>query len=140
MSTLFDLVNASAELKLKGPDGSELPVTLRIQGLNVASIKQKALEANVYIMQAGKADNADVLLKNLSRAERSAEEMASAAIVGWDNDEFMGGAYTPAYAKEIVSRPEMEFVRRQVNEFISEQSNFFRSKSPVVDGDTPVAA
>lgn len=132
MKTLFDLVNTSAELKLKGPSDEDLGVTLRLQGLNVATIKQKALEANAFLMQANKTDNVELLIKTITKAEKAASEMASMAIIGWDNDEMMGGVYTPEYAKEICLKPEMEFIRTQVNKFISDQSNFFRNK-PVVD-------
>lgn len=138
--TLFDLISPSAELKLKGPADEDLPVTFRVQGLNVATLKQKALEANVFLMQAQKTDDPAVLLKHLNKAEKTAGELAALAVVGWDNDVFMGGPYTPEYAKEVFAKPELEFVRKQVNQFITEQSNFFRDKPVVVDPDAEVAA
>lgn len=138
--TLFDLISPSAELQLKGPAGEELPVKLRVQGLNVATIKQKALEANAFLMQAQKTDNVDLLVKTLVKAEKTAGEMAALAIVGWDNDEFMGGPYTPEYCREVLAKPEMEFLRKEVNQFITDQTNFFRDKPVVVANDPELAA
>jgi hypothetical protein len=123
--SIFDLVKTSAELDLKGPTGEDLGVKVRVQGLSTPTVKQKAVEANAQLMHAGKASDPASFAKLLTQAEKTATEMAGLAVVGWDNDEMMGGPYTPEYAKSLMAKPELEFIRRQVNEFVSEQSNFF---------------
>ena len=138
--SLFDLITPSAKLALKGPGGESLPVTLTLQGLAVATIKQKALEANIFMMQIGKTEDPEKILKHLMKAEQSAAEMAGLAIVGWDNDEYMGEAYTPEYAKKLMKMEQFGFIRKQVNEFINDASNFFRDKPELADTDTDVAA
>lgn len=123
--SIFDLVRTSAELELLGPDGAPTGCKIRLQSLNTAGIKQKAVETQAAIVQADKTQNIEEFTKLLMRAERSACEMAAMAIVGWDNDEVMGGPYTPEYAKAICSNASMEFLRKQINQFIGEQKNFF---------------
>lgn len=132
---LFELISPSVELKLNGPDGEPLPVTLRVQGLNVPSIKAKGQEASAYLIQAQKTENVDTLVKHLQRAEKIACEMAALAVVGWDNDDYMGGPYTPEYCKTIMARPDMEFLRKQVNQHITDERNFFRDKPAVAPED-----
>lgn len=122
--SIFDLVRTSAEMDLMGPDGEPLNCKLRLQSLNTANIKQKSVEAQASIMQANKTQNMEEFVKLIMRAEKSAQEIAAMAIVGWDNDEVMGGPYTPDYAKQVCADPRMDFLRAQVNTFIGEQKNF----------------
>lgn len=126
-TSIFDLVKVVTELQLKGPDGeSDIPVKLKVQNVNVGAVKQKALEANAWLVQAGKANDPKSLLTAITSAEKAAAELAAAAIVGWDNDEYLGGSYSPEYCRDLLSKPQLEFVRKQVNEFIMNQTNFFR--------------
>ena len=139
MTTLFDLVKVSSNLKLLGPTGDDLNCTLKVQGMTVPAIKQKALEANAYVINAGKTDDAVKFAKLLGSAEDCAAEMAGTAVIGWDNDELMGGSYTPSYAKELLKRPELDFLRKQVNEFVSDQQNWFCPSAGVVSANVAVA-
>lgn len=124
--SIFDLVRTSAEMELMGPDGvTPTGCKLRLQSLNTAGIKQKAVETQAAIVQADRSGNVDEFTKLLMRAEKSAADMAAMAIVGWDNDDVMGGPYTPEYAKTICANPNMEFIRKQVNVFVGDQKNFF---------------
>lgn len=123
--SIFDMVRTSAEMELMGPNGEPTGCKLRLQSLNTASIKQKAVEAQAAVMQANKTSNIDEFTKLLLRAEKAAQDMAALAIVGWDNDEVMGGPYTPEYAKQICANPDFDFLRSQVNGFVGDQQNFF---------------
>lgn len=126
MATIFDLVKTTAEMELMGPDGAPTGCKLRLQSLTgTATLKQKAVEAQAAILQANKTNNVEEFTKLLLRAEKSASEMAALAIVGWDNDDVMGGPYTPDYARQICQNQQMDFLRAQVNSFIGVQENFF---------------
>lgn len=124
--SIHDLVRTSAEMELLGPDfATPTGCKIRLQSINTAGIKQKAVETQAAIIHADKTNNIEEFTKILMRAEKSASEMAAMAIVGWDNDEVMGGPYTPEYAKALMSNSNMEFIRKQVNQFIGDQKNFF---------------
>lgn len=133
MLTLNTLVKNFVDLELKGPDGeplvdengNEVKVTLKVQGTNVQSIKVKAIEANGYLMSAGKTEDPKKIAKAIIDAESALAAMAAEAVIGWDNDEFMCGAYTPQYAKELLARPELDFIRKQVSECIGDQQRWF---------------
>lgn len=138
--SVFDAVVATAKMEIREPDGTPTGVFLTIQGLGVATVKQKALEANAFIMQAGKADKTEELVKHMLKAEKAAAEMASLAVVGWSDDEYFQGPYTPDYAKEVFSNPRMDWLRSQVNSFVAEQSNFFRAQPTVAPASPDLAA
>lgn len=131
MSTIFDLIKPSAELKLNGPDGTELPVKLRVQGMATQAVKRKAIEVGAFYTQATRIEQSDKLAKAIIDAERMQVDLTATAVVGWDNDEFMGGPYTPEYAKQLLSRPEMNFVVTQVSMFLQNESNFFQGEPAV---------
>ncbi len=127
--SILDMVNTTAEITLVGPDGEELfgkdAVKVRLQSLQALPIKQKALEAQALFNSANKTQKTEEFAKLLMGAEKTATDMAALAIVGWSNDEAMGGPYTPEYAKQLLADPRAEFIRKQINEFVGRQENFF---------------
>ena len=135
--SLSTLLNKTATLNLLGPDGEKLTndageqITVTVQSQHHTSIKQKAQEVQAYVHMAGKTEDAEVLLKYLRKGEKAAEEIAGIAIVGWSDDEFFEGAFTPDYAKQLVARPEMDWLRMQVNVFLQNNDHFFPSKPSV---------
>lgn len=144
--SLSTLLNKTAVLKLLGPDGEELyndageRVTLTVQSQHHTTIKQKAQEVQAYVHMASKTEDAEVLLKYLRKGEKAAEEIAGIAIVGWNDDEFFGGAFTPDYAKQLVARPDLDWLRMQVNVFLQNNDNFFPAKPAVVEANPSVDA
>lgn len=151
--TLFTLLNTTAEFHLKGPDGELLyaeaedgsgdlskPIMVRVQSPNLPAIKAKSQEAETNIHLASRTEDAEKLLKLLRKAESLTEDITGLAIVGWNNDEYFGGPFTPEYAKELAKKPEFGFIRVQVNTFVADQSHFFRTKPKLAHADAEVAA
>lgn len=122
-----ELFNSTSTLQLIGPDGkTDLPVKLTIQSINNVSIRDKAAEASFIFAQVAKSDNPQEQTKQVNKANSLLTVAAAEAIVGWDNNDFMAGAYTPQYIMELLARPEMQFIQSQVISYISKQSHFFR--------------
>lgn len=128
---ITDFVKQSAELKIEGPNGEDLGVTLKLQGTTNQSIKKKFIEANGWLTSAGKHEDPKKFAEAVMTADKIACDIAAESVIGWDNDEFMGGTYTPQYARELLSKPELEFIRVQINKFVADQQNWFR-KGPQV--------
>lgn len=134
--TLLSVAPTVAELTLLDNEGEALPVKLKLQGIHIPSVKAKSLEATAWLQGAGRTEKTEEFVKAIGKAESAAAEMAAAAIIGWDNDDFMGGTYTPAYALELMKKPELEFVRSQVNTFVTNTQNFFRKRAALVESNT----
>jgi len=124
--TLKDLAPSAQDMKVVHPVHGELDVTIKIQGQYAPTVRQKSIETLAWIQSAQKETKPDQMADLFSKAERSAAETAAAAIVGWSDDEFFGGAYSKEFALQLMNTPEMEFLRTQVNKFVSDQANFFR--------------
>lgn len=137
--TLLSVAPTVAKLRLLDNEGQPLPVTLTVQGIHVPAVKAKSLEATAWLQGAGRTDKTEDFVKSITKAEGAAAEMAAAAIIGWDDDEFMGGTYSPTYALELMRKPELDFVRTQVNQFVANTNNFFRKGDRMVKDDTTSA-
>lgn len=136
MIKITDFVKQSAELELMGPpdetgNRTSLGVKLKLQGTTNQSIKQKFIEANGWLTSAGKTEDPKKFTEAVMKADKIAIDIAAESVIGWDNDDFMGGTYTPQYARELLSKPELEFIRVQINQFVADQQNWFR-KGPSV--------
>jgi hypothetical protein len=124
--TLASLRPTAQDMLVTHPTHGVLDFTLKIQGGYTPSVRQKSVETLAWLQSAQK-ENKPVELANLVKtAETSAAEVAALAIVGWSDDEAMGGPYTPEYAAKLMSDPGLEWLRKQVNTFVSNESNFFR--------------
>lgn len=141
MATLFSIAPTSAEIVLKDNEGVDQPVRIKLQGSHIPAVKSKSLEAIAWLQGAGKTDKPDEMVKAILKAESVAVELAACAIIGWDNDEYMGGTYTPEYALELMKKPELSFVREQINTFVTDKNNFFRKGTDVAtSGTTPTVS
>lgn len=126
--TLKDIQPGPVEMEVNHPTLGKLPLKLTVQGTYAASVKQKSLEA-IAVLRGALDDSPENLAKKMNKMEDISSETAALAILGWDNDEIMGGKYSPEYAMELMKNPLMGWLREEVNAFVKEQNNFFRQSS-----------
>lgn len=127
MTNIFDFVKQTANLELVHPvTGEPLGVTLKIQPKEAPVIKKKMLEAHQYLRSGAGAEDPKKATEFILRAEALATEIAAEAIIGWDNDEVMGGEYSPAFVKQLLADPRAQFIRLQVNQALAKEELFFQ--------------
>jgi len=131
--TFAQLLPQVGEMPIIHPAYGDLDCKLKIQGMWVPSVKQKALEAVTWLQKTNKEQTPEDMVKLITKVETISSESAALAVVGWTDDVTMGGPYSPAYASEVLGRPDMGWLRDQVNEFIGDQRNFFRKADPKPD-------
>jgi len=120
---IFDLAAKPVEVELKHPmTGEGLNVKVKIVGKNSRQFKERFYETVSAVSRLGKEVETGERMKV---AELNSIELVAACIVGWDDNEFFGGEYTVERAKDIVSRPELAWVKSQVEDAITEDSLFF---------------
>ena len=120
---LKDLAARAIEVELKHPVTKEaLGVKISIVGKNSRQFKDKFYETVVQAQKDSKeAPNAE----RLKLAEKRSVELIAACIVGWDDEEFFDGPYTPEKAYEIIEQPELSWVKDQLEAAIVEDGSFF---------------
>lgn len=123
--TLAELLPHVAEMTVIHPTLGELDCKVRLQGMYVPSVRAKALEAVAILQSAKNNDDPVALVETINRVEAVSAESAANAIVGWTNDITFGGGYSPEYAMSLMKKPEMSWLRDQINKFIGEQKHFF---------------
>lgn len=117
ISALFPIAQ---DLRVLFPDNTDTGVTLRVVGSDSSAFRAVAKKyAQKYLgAERPSVDEMD---------EQNAELCAS-CIVGWtgltENGEDL--PYSAAKALELMSKPELGFIREQVEGFISKRANFFR--------------
>ena len=118
---LADLMPKVAKLKVLHPISKEpLGITLHVVGHDSKNFREAYRE--IVKSTQGKKE-ADLL-----EMEKNNLRLVAACVVGWDAEaEEAFGPYTQSRALEIVSMDELSFVKEQVEAFISERSNFFRT-------------
>lgn len=120
---LTDLLPKVAKLKVLHPISKEpLGLTLHVVGHDSKQFRDTYRE--ILKSTQGKKE-ADLL-----ELEKSNLRLVAACIVGWDAEaEEAFGPFSTARALEIVAMDELSFIKEQVEAFISERSNFFRTDS-----------
>ena len=124
--TLAELLPQSVQMPVTHPTLGTLDLTIKVTGQFSSSAKAKAYEAFAWLQNAQKETDPAKLNTYITKFNDISNESAAAAICGWSDDEALGGAYSPEYALSLMKRPDMEWLRKQVTDFVSEQNNFFR--------------
>lgn len=128
--TLAELLPQIGEMPIIHPTLGELNCKVRLQGMHVPSVRAKALEAVSWLQAANKQQTPEEMIETINKVEGVSAESAAAAIVGWTDDDTMGGGYSPDYALSLMKRPDMGWLRDQINTFVGNQKNFFRTPNP----------
>lgn len=120
---LQDLAARAIDVELHHPVSNEpIGVSIRVVGKNSRQFKNKFYEtvalAEKDLKEATKADQ-------LKIAEQRSVELIAACVVGWEDQEFFGGPYTPERAFELLVQPELAWVKDQLEKAIVEDSSFF---------------
>lgn len=127
--TLAEMLPKAVDMHVIHPVLGELDLTITVRGQYTSAVRQKSIETLAMLQKAQKENEPKELTKLIMSAEDAAAETAAAAITGWSDDEALGGAYTPEYALSLMKRGDMEWLRTQVNKFVSESNNFFLKAS-----------
>jgi hypothetical protein len=124
--TLDQLLPKAVDMPVVHPQLGEIDLTIKVQGQFTSAVKQKSIETLAWLQNASKETKPEELSRLIQAAEGSAAEVAAAAIIGWSDDDALGGPYTPDYATTLMKRGDMAWLREQINKFVSDQNNFFR--------------
>lgn len=139
MITLADLRPQAIDFSPVHPTYGVLPVKLKIQGQTAPAVKRKQLAATSQLRKLETADTTDDFVKVMMNMDEGTAEVAAAAVVGWDNDELMGGEYTPGYILSLLKQNDFAWLRRQINELVSREAAFFRAGPSADVGPTEAA-
>ena len=120
MKTLNDYKPSQATLNLVHPVYGETGVNLFVVGQQSKQYINKQLEI-LRENQTGKS----ITDRPLEDLVRDGRRMVASCIVGWDNDEFFGGPYTPELALDIIADPENQWLVEVIQEFTQDQQRFF---------------
>ena len=133
--TIADLRPQVIEYAPIHPTHGTLPVKLRIQPSSAPAVKRKSLAAMSHLKSLEKAESEDDFVKVMTELERGTAETAAAAVLGWDNDELMGGAYSVGYCLSLMKDSDFGWLRAQVNAVVQNQAAFFRAPAaPATEG------
>jgi hypothetical protein len=128
---LKQLLPSAQKLEITLPDGSPTGIVLSVVGQDSVTFRDCAKKWGQLMLD--KAEK-----PNLNELETQNAELTAAFIVGWDGIEGDDGApmiYSKEKALELMSNPELSFVREQVEEFARTRTHFFRTSAvPVVSG------
>lgn len=123
---LADVLPKSAEMTVVHPVHGDIGLTITLNGSHDPKVHNKALMAMGYFRVAQDETNPEKLAEVVTKVEDVSAEAAAAAIVGWSDDEIMGGSYSEAYALELMRHPGFGWLKEQINAFVGEKKNFFR--------------
>jgi hypothetical protein len=122
---LQNLFPTAADLPITFPDGTATGIVLKLVGQDSKQFRDVAKRMAGSML--GQQDKPDV-----EALDKQGAELAAACIVGWsgidDGDSSL--PYSSAKAIELMSMPELTFIRQQVEGFVSQRTNFFRKGTP----------
>ena len=119
---LSDLFPISKELPITMPDGSPTDVVLKVVGHDSKRFREVAKK---YAQQLMGDDKPSVEL-----LEKQNAELVAACIVGWSGLTKEGVVldYSEDEAMSLMLKPELTFIREQVERFVAQRANFFRGR------------
>jgi hypothetical protein len=124
MITLADLIPVASSLELMHPvSGEPLGAFLSVVGYDseqfrsatFANLKKRTLDGTLNQAES-----------NIEVIDEHTNNILSALITGWTNDEFFGGAFSPEAALALMKNPNLNWLKQQVKEFTEKRVNFFR--------------
>lgn len=124
MKTLAELKPQQFEMKLKNPlNQTELNASLFLVGEHSPQFIKAITRAFQLRLENNVTDMTDD-----QRADEMKEIIAS-CVVGWSNDEFFGGPFSPEAIRAILKDDAFMFIRLQVKGEMDKASNFFLASS-----------
>jgi hypothetical protein len=129
---ITDLFPIAQDLRVLFPDGTDTGVTLRVIGSD--SSKFRAVAKKYAQLSLGKEH------PTVDEMDNQNAELCAVCVVGWtgltENGEEL--PYSQEKALELMRKPELTFIREQVEGFVSKRANFFRkSKGPADCAGSP---
>jgi hypothetical protein len=115
---LDDIRTKVAKMPIKHPDGELLGIEIHLTGQDTKQFRAKAREIAKSMVGKQTIDLDTQMAHN--------DELVASCVVGWSDDEFFGGEYSPERAHAMITDPDYAFVREQVELFIADRKNFFR--------------
>ena len=125
IKNIADLFAKTVSLELNDYDGNPTGIKLQVVGTDSKQFRDAEKRTLPYFNKL----KGDLSPEDLSALSDINKEAIISLIVGWDNDDAFGGAYTPELAKSIFVQEHAKVVLDQVEVFAKERANFFpRSK------------
>ncbi len=123
---LQNLFPITVDLPIKMPDGTETGIVLKVVGQDSQKFRRTAKQFANVMLASDQKPTAEEL-------EKHGAELAAACIAGWTGLEEgeQPIPYSHEKAVELMSMPELSFIREQVEGFASKRANFFRSSKAV---------
>lgn len=122
---LKNLLPTVADLKIKLPNGEDTGITFKIVGEDSAQYRKGAKTvAQMFYTDERPSPDAH---------ERANNELFAGCVVGWSGIEQDGQPlpYSPEKALELLSNPQLTYVRQQVEGFVQKRAEFFfKDKKP----------
>lgn len=119
---ITDLLPEAVDLELKHPvSGELLGVSLKVVGPDSIQFRT-ARNALIKRKMDGAQSTPEEMIANN-------DELLASLVVGWSNDEFFDGPYSPAKVKELIANPGLAWLREQIDNFTETRANFFRKGS-----------
>lgn len=117
---LTSLFPIAADLAITLPSGEETGIVFKVLGQDSTAFR-KGAKAMASAFQQDDKPTPDVM-------ERINNEIYAGCIVSWSGLEENGAplAYSPEKALELIAKPELTFIREQVEAFVSKRAQFFR--------------
>lgn len=122
IKNIADLFATAAELELTDYQGTPTGIKLKLVGRDSAQFK----EASKRMIPYADRKVTEMSQEELTTSNRLKLEMITSCVVGWNNDEVMGGAYSVELANEVLTKPEASFILDQIAAFLVVRDNFFR--------------
>ncbi|MEJ7929845.1 hypothetical protein WG922_07665 [Ramlibacter sp. AN1015] len=126
---LANLLPKAQPLEVIMPDGSPSGIVLQVVGHDSAQFTATAKKwANVML------EKEDGAKTNIDELEKQNADLVASFIVGWTGLEENGAPlpYSHEKAVQLMSMPELKFVRERVEAFASKRTNFFRPRTQAV--------
>lgn len=122
------LLPTAADLHIVLPDGESTGIVIKMVGQDSSAFRSAAKGiAQMLMAQEDKKLDVEAL-------EKQNIELLAACIVNWSGLEDEEGnplPFTKTKAIELLSMPELAFVREQIERFVAKRQNFFRRNKEV---------
>ena len=131
---LAQLLPAPAEVVINLPDGTPTDIVFKMVGQDSKQFRDIAKKMARSML--GKEQKPDI-----DALEQQNAELIASCVVGWKGltEDGQPLDYTPAKALDLLNRPELSFIREQLEVCVAKRTNFFRRGSAQSAGEDTTA-
>jgi len=119
---ITDLFPVAVDLQLNHPvTGDPLGVSLKVVGPDSVQFRNAR---NEFLRVRGLNSDKEATPDELQGYN---DKILASLVIGWSDTEFFGGEYSPTAALNLISTPELGWLRDQLSKFTDKRTNFFRT-------------